>query len=275
MGNKIDRRKEYTLKLLKIDQFLSKHNLNKVSEFIQPAQSIDEVLDDSADRVSGLESTVKEMFERAFGADFSAVKIHTGPDANNIARSIGAQAFTTGSDIYFRDGTFSTDTESGLKLLAHELTHVVQFSSGEKMDYFEDINDLEAKANAIEELLDEMPLHNITTPILNGNDTTDFKKEEKDDNRESADSTLSKSENGGQWVGGGESLKDYAGNAGKGTMIELALGTGKKISMTVKEYEEFIEDCKKEIMEKLNEDKINMQDKEFSQYLLRFIRAMK
>lgn len=74
-----------------------------------------------------------QMSNRAgsvMGADFSGVNVHTGTDADQLSRQLGAKAFTVGSDIFFRDGAYSPHTHEGQHLLAHELTHVVQQGSG-------------------------------------------------------------------------------------------------------------------------------------------------
>jgi hypothetical protein len=60
--------------------------------------------------------------EPRFGADFSAVRVHTGSDAVQMNRELGAQAFAHGSDVYFGAGKSPGNNE----LTAHELTHVVQ-----------------------------------------------------------------------------------------------------------------------------------------------------
>ncbi len=75
---------------------------------------------------NAMNSSTREKMEGAFGADFSGVRIHTGPEAESMSRSIGAQAFTYGQDIYFNNGKYSPSTSQGQHLLAHELTHVVQ-----------------------------------------------------------------------------------------------------------------------------------------------------
>jgi hypothetical protein len=64
--------------------------------------------------------------EQVFGADFSGVKVHTDADADVLNQSLQARAFTTGKDIFFRSGEYRPDDTSGQRLLAHELTHVVQ-----------------------------------------------------------------------------------------------------------------------------------------------------
>lgn len=67
-----------------------------------------------------------ETFERRFGHDFGAVRIHDGSKAARLNREIDAQAFTYGRDIYFSEGVYQPDTKEGRRLIAHELTHVVQ-----------------------------------------------------------------------------------------------------------------------------------------------------
>lgn len=64
--------------------------------------------------------------ESRFGTDFGDVRIHTDNQAAEMARTVNAQAFTTGRDVYFGPGKYNPGTTSGDKLLAHELTHVVQ-----------------------------------------------------------------------------------------------------------------------------------------------------
>jgi hypothetical protein len=72
---------------------------------------------------------VRRSMETAFGADFSGVKVHTGAKADELNRSMGAQAFTVDNDIFFSGGMPDTSTKAGAGLLAHELTHTVQQGS--------------------------------------------------------------------------------------------------------------------------------------------------
>ncbi|HLL22121.1 MAG TPA: DUF4157 domain-containing protein [Kofleriaceae bacterium] len=78
----------------------------------------------------GLDVGIKTKMERAFGADFSGVKVHTDGAANQAAQNINAKAFAQGSDIFFDQGKYDPDSESGEKLIAHELAHVVQTGGG-------------------------------------------------------------------------------------------------------------------------------------------------
>jgi hypothetical protein len=73
-----------------------------------------------------LPSSVRSFFEPRFGRDFSDVRVHTDNRADAAARSVNAEAFTVGRDIAFRSGAYQPGTKSGRRLLAHELTHVVQ-----------------------------------------------------------------------------------------------------------------------------------------------------
>jgi len=73
-----------------------------------------------------LTEETRSFFEPKFGYDFSKVKIHTDNVAAKSAQSVNALAYTTGNNIVFNSGQYNPQTDSGKKLLAHELTHVVQ-----------------------------------------------------------------------------------------------------------------------------------------------------
>jgi hypothetical protein len=77
-----------------------------------------------------LADDIKQPMEQAFGADFDSVRIHTDAKSDNLNKSIQARAFTTGQDIFFRQGEYSPGSNSGKELLAHELTHVIQQNGG-------------------------------------------------------------------------------------------------------------------------------------------------
>ncbi|MGE7778159.1 DUF4157 domain-containing protein [Chitinophaga sp. NPDC101104] len=73
-----------------------------------------------------LPADVRANMEGRFAQDFSHVRVHQGAKAAGMAASINAQAFTHGSDIYFNQNKFDGRSDAGKRLLAHELTHVVQ-----------------------------------------------------------------------------------------------------------------------------------------------------
>ena len=73
-----------------------------------------------------LGAAARAYFEPRFGQDFSDVRVHTDDRAADSAVSLGASAYTAGTDIVFATGLYDPLTTSGRLLLAHELTHVVQ-----------------------------------------------------------------------------------------------------------------------------------------------------
>jgi hypothetical protein len=94
-----------------------------------------EVSDDLETRINASRGTGRPLADSArtnlepgFGADFSDVKVHTGAEADMLSSRLNAEAFTTGKDIFFKEGRYQPDSEDGRKLIAHELTHVVQQS---------------------------------------------------------------------------------------------------------------------------------------------------
>jgi len=78
-----------------------------------------------------LDSAVRTQMEPAFRTDFSRVRIHTGSQADTLNRALHARAFTTGQDIFFKQGEYNPGSSTGRELLAHELTHVVQQQGGQ------------------------------------------------------------------------------------------------------------------------------------------------
>ncbi len=88
--------------------------------------AIEQTIQGSRGSGQGLAESIKEPMEEAFGADFSRVKVHTDGNANQLNRSLHSRAFATGQDIFFKQGEYNPDNESGQELIAHELTHVVQ-----------------------------------------------------------------------------------------------------------------------------------------------------
>ncbi len=81
-------------------------------------------------RGEALPSSVSDDLGSRMGTDFGHVRVHADGEADTIARSVQAKAFTLGSDIYFSKGTYAPGTSGGQSLLAHELTHVKQHAEG-------------------------------------------------------------------------------------------------------------------------------------------------
>jgi Domain of unknown function (DUF4157) len=77
-----------------------------------------------------LDTGAREILEPKFGHSFENVKIHAGGRADQMTKAVNARAFTTGQDVYFRQGEYQPQSAGGLHLLAHELTHTIQQSRG-------------------------------------------------------------------------------------------------------------------------------------------------
>ncbi|MDT9294240.1 eCIS core domain-containing protein [Arthrospira platensis] len=73
-----------------------------------------------------LDEHLQSQMGQAMGADFRGVRIHDNSQASQLNQSIQAKAFTTGQDIFFKQGEYQPESRGGQKLIAHELTHVVQ-----------------------------------------------------------------------------------------------------------------------------------------------------
>ena len=90
---------------------------------LETPASVDRVLSSAG---SPLESALRQDMERRFGHDFSRVRVHSGGTAGQSARDVNAHAYAVGQHIVFGAGRFAPATQEGRRLLAHELTHVVQ-----------------------------------------------------------------------------------------------------------------------------------------------------
>ncbi|WP_257236722.1 eCIS core domain-containing protein [Nostoc sp. 'Peltigera malacea cyanobiont' DB3992] len=77
-----------------------------------------------------LDAGLQQSMGQAMGADFSGVRVHTDTQSNQLNQSIQAKAFTTGQDVFFRQGKYQPGSRGGQELIAHELTHVVQQNGG-------------------------------------------------------------------------------------------------------------------------------------------------
>jgi hypothetical protein len=91
-------------------------------------------LESSIQRARGsgqpLDQNLQSKMGQAMGADFSGVKVHTDSQSDQLNKSIQAKAFTTGQDVFFRQGAYEPNSQVGQELIAHELTHVVQQNGG-------------------------------------------------------------------------------------------------------------------------------------------------
>lgn len=193
----------------------------------EPFASFTEEIVDAAEHDNSirLDASTKDQFEYLFNVDLSNVRIHTGKYAEELTRNAKAFAVTIGSDIYFAQGYFAPDTEEGMKLLAHELQHVIQNRRGDRHVYREDISIAEHEAEKIEDIMTPTLLFDVPrldrTPSLQL-DQTIFpypvtKKSETTALKKSTDS-------------GDSSLEDFSKQKDKTYSIQLKDGTTAKLS---------------------------------------------
>jgi Domain of unknown function (DUF4157) len=89
-------------------------------------REIARAIDERRGRGHELDGEARTNLEGAMGDDFSDVRIHEDSDAHELSTAVSAEAFTTGSDVFFQSGKYDPSSSAGQKLLAHELTHVSQ-----------------------------------------------------------------------------------------------------------------------------------------------------
>jgi hypothetical protein len=108
-------------------------NLQRTHDAEARVPVVDGALENSIRSIAGggqpLSGSLRTFMEPRFGADFSGVRVHADTRAHSLARSVEARAFTVGNNIVFGAGQYAPETESGRRLLAHELTHTLQQSS--------------------------------------------------------------------------------------------------------------------------------------------------
>lgn len=103
----------------------------------------------------------RASLEPVIGTTFRDVRIHTGPTAIAAAEALGAEAFTLGKDVFFRQGRFEPSTAGGQALLAHELAHVGQ-QAGADRDRFAGQRRASTEAEAQAEAVERLVLEGVT-----------------------------------------------------------------------------------------------------------------
>lgn len=104
---------------------LKRRSVNYQSELSEVPPIVDQVL-----RSSGqpLDATTRIFMESRFGHDFSQVHVHADAQAAKSTRAVNALAYTIGKDVAFAESQYAPNTIEGRRLIAHELTHVIQQS---------------------------------------------------------------------------------------------------------------------------------------------------
>ena len=109
------------------DQKISRKSVCNLSDFILSTKHSSFVHSALNESGNPLDKQTKDYMEPRFGFDFRNVRIHNSSETTSkSAESINALAYTVGNDIVFKNGQYIPNTLGGNKLLAHELTHVIQ-----------------------------------------------------------------------------------------------------------------------------------------------------
>lgn len=115
---------------------------------------------------------VRSYFEPRFGRNFGDVRLHTDARAAALSQSLHARAFTVGRDVFFGAGEYAPGTVDGKRLIAHELTHVLQQTETpaaiqRKIKFESPAPETHTRINPIERILGKLPVA-LTTPTVNG-----------------------------------------------------------------------------------------------------------
>ncbi|MGZ4074336.1 MAG: eCIS core domain-containing protein, partial [Bacteroidia bacterium] len=110
--------------------------INKMSDgngSMAAPQNVEQGINSTKGNGQSLPADTQQELGSKMNADFSDVNIHTDSNAVQMNKEIGAKAFTHGNDIYFNQGQYNPNSNTGKHLLAHELTHTVQQGNGKTM----------------------------------------------------------------------------------------------------------------------------------------------
>jgi len=103
---------------------------NRRGEAYEVSPPVGARIDAQRDLGQPLDAQTRMVMEETLGQNLSDVRVHTDTEADRLARETHAEAFTTDSDVFFRQGRYDPESPEGEELLAHELTHVVQQEHG-------------------------------------------------------------------------------------------------------------------------------------------------
>lgn len=126
-----------------------------------PAANLGERLQQQQGRGHSLPAELHGRLEEHLGSPLPKIVIHADDEADELARALGAEAFTTGHDIFFRKGAYDPRSLEGRKLLAHEATHVLQQSRGLARAGIDADETLEAQAQQVEQGFEPRPARTL------------------------------------------------------------------------------------------------------------------
>jgi hypothetical protein len=114
-----------------VQRLLAQRSGPEEQENRQVSSTIQTDIEQKRGHGESLDEHTQQQMSGALGYDFSEVQVHTDADSHQLNESLQARAFTTGQDVFFRQGQYNPNSSEGQELLAHELTHVVQQQEGQ------------------------------------------------------------------------------------------------------------------------------------------------
>jgi hypothetical protein len=102
------------------------HAKGNTGQNLETPPGIERVIKQKQGKGKQLGPNIRSTMEEGFNTDFNSVRIHDDSEADVLNRSLGAEAFTLGNDIFFKQGGYNPASNNGRELIAHELAHVVQ-----------------------------------------------------------------------------------------------------------------------------------------------------
>lgn len=133
---------------------------------IQLSPNLETNLQSSKGNGSPILQNIRQKMESGFVANFENVRIHTDDNAVQMNQELGAKAFTNEADIYFNKGMYDTGSNQGKKLLAHELTHVLQQNGTESRINEPGINQTDSKRLQKENSFGSKPTKSVTSNLV-------------------------------------------------------------------------------------------------------------
>ena len=152
-ANSIQRQEKEEELAMKPDSSIQRNNMEMEEENIQGkglqggavTSEFEQKLQKAKSAGQPLQPELQAKMGQAMGADFSGVKVHNDVRSDQLNQSIQAKAFTTGSDVFFKQGAYNPNSRHGQELIAHELTHVVQQTGASSHVQRQDDNVLQRK----------------------------------------------------------------------------------------------------------------------------------
>ncbi|MFT3721517.1 DUF4157 domain-containing protein [Pseudorhodoferax sp.] len=168
---------------------------NRAVQGLTDGQAFGSLLAQRRGAGSPLAASARAFLEARLQADLGAVHVHTDSQADAMAAAVQARSFTHGSDLYFRAGAYDPHSDSGLRLLAHEITHVLQQAEGpvsatpvgdgialsDPGDAFEREADRVADAVMDMQGAEAVPLVDASTAVVNAGGAAAVQRSEDDD----------------------------------------------------------------------------------------------